>query len=177
MSRDGYQCIAPNPVLRQRDVTTMVRTGTPFVVPDQNGYGSEVASSGDGYLVVYEAAGKIWAVRVDLSGSLLEPGVIDLGETQGTHGDPSVAFGDGHILVTFTRTIGEEPATIQGRFVRPDGTLQGTSSCRIGQTGGYYPAVAYLGQSFVAAYLQVPGYNLALATLSADGTSGIEQCP
>jgi hypothetical protein len=135
-----------------------IGTIPPVFVPSDFGHNPELASDGVGFLSVQEVNGRIRAVRVDDSGHVLDGNWLDLGASDGSQQlYPAAAFGGGHYLVTWssflTDASGNSNDSIQGRFVKSDGTIEGTASVTLSSGNSIYSSVAWDGTHFVLAYM------------------------
>lgn len=106
-----WSCSAPAPdegVSRQAvtqqapAVGQEIATDPPVLQATDLGHNPVVASDGNGFLAVQEVASRIRAVRVGPTGAVLDSPWIDLGEATADQYYPSVVFGGGHYLVTWS---------------------------------------------------------------------------
>jgi len=146
-----------------------IGTDTPVLKQADVGHNPVVASGGAGFLAVQEVDSHIRAVRVDANGKVLDATWLDFGEGTEAQYYPSVAFGGGHFLVTWT-AFGAD-STVRGRFVRPDGTLEGTSAFTLTSGQAMYPSVGWTGSQFLVSWLELGGGD-GTATVAAFDSSG-----
>src|SRR5436190_15085686 len=79
-----------------------IGTDTPALVQTDLGHNPVVASDGSGFLAVQEVDSRIRAVRLDPAGKVLDATWLDFSEGTEAQYYPSVAFGAGHYLVTWS---------------------------------------------------------------------------
>jgi hypothetical protein len=168
------------PALIDPGVGPEIGTVPPLAVQYDTGHSPDVATNGSGYLAVFDDAGTIRGVRVDATGKVLDMPWLNFGEANVTQTAPSVAFGGGHYLVTWAEATQSSMLTIRGRFVKPDGTLEGSASFAISGGEGLYPSVAWNGTNFVATWLALSGNgvnNIAVCLITGAGAkvSGSEK--
>ncbi|MDF3067023.1 MAG: exported protein with glycine-rich C-terminal domain [Polyangiaceae bacterium] len=149
-----------------------IATDPPILQPADVGHAPVVASDGNGFLAVQEVASRIRAVRVDATGKVLDSPWLDLGEGTAQQYYPSVAFGGGHYLVTWSAFYDNGDSTIEGRFVKPNGDVEGTVSLPLASSA-IYPSVGWNGTRFQLSYLGLgeAGSRVAIESFEADGTS------
>jgi hypothetical protein len=128
-----------------------IGTDTPALTPTDLGHNPVVASDGSGFLAVQEVDSRIRAVRVDANGKVLDATWLDLGESTEPQYYPSVAFGGGHYLVTWSAFNAQ--STVRGRFVRPDGSLEGPAAFTLSNGQAMYPSVGWTGSHFLVSWL------------------------
>ncbi len=128
-----------------------IGTGTAVLKQADVGHNPAVASDGSGFLAVQEVDARIRAVRVDAAGKVLDASWLDLGEGTDLQLYPSVAFGAGHYLVTWSASGAQD--AIRGRFVRPDGSLEGTAAFTLASGAGTDTSVAWSGSQFLLSWL------------------------
>jgi len=165
------------PALLDPAIGPEIGTDAPVLVPSDFGHNPELASDGTGFLSVTEVNARIRAVRVNDAGRVLDADWLDFGTNDVTQLYPSVAFGGGHYLVTWselkTDASGDTSDEIRGRFAKPDGTLEGSSSFVVSSGQAIYSSVGWDGQHFVLAYLGLQGNgvnNVRSVLLNPDGT-------
>lgn len=146
-----------------------IGTDAPALVATDLGHNPVVASDGNGFLAVQEVDSRIRAVRVDASGKVLDATWLDLGEGTEAQYYPSVAFGAGHYLVTWSAF--DAQSTVRGRFVKPDGSLEGTAAFTLTTGQGLYPSVAWTGSQFLVSWLGL-GDSDAAVTVAVFDSSG-----
>ncbi len=158
--------VAPNP-----EVTSSAErlSGAPAVGPEIGtippvlrasdlGHNPELASDGVGFLSVQEVNERIRAVRIDDDGQVLDADWLDFGTDDGSMQlYPNAAFGGGHYLVTWSNLLTDPDGTshdsIQGRFVKSDGTIEGSASVTLSSGNAIYSSVGWDGDHFVLAYM------------------------
>ncbi|HEY0464518.1 MAG TPA: hypothetical protein VGC79_09930, partial [Polyangiaceae bacterium] len=147
-----------------------IGTDTPGVKQTDVGHNPVVASDGSGFLAVQEVDSRIRAVRVDANGTVLDATWLDLSEGTDPQYYPSVAFGAGHYLVTWSASGAQ--ALIRGRFVRPDGSLEGTAAFTLSSGEGLYPSVGWSGSQFLVSWLALGNAetSVSVAAFDANGT-------
>jgi hypothetical protein len=145
-----------------------IGTDAPVLVQTDQGHNPVVASDGNGFLAVQEVNSRIRAVRVDANGKVLDFNWLDLGESTEDQYYPSVAFGAGHYLVTWS-AFGAE-SKVRGRFVRPDGTVEGTSAFTLTTGQGMYPSVGWTGSQFLVSWLGLGDTETAVTVAAFDAT-------
>lgn len=143
-----------------------IGTDTPALVQTDLGHNPVVASDGNGFLAVQEVDSRIRAVRVDANGKVLDATWLDLGEGTEAQYYPSVAFGAGHYLVTWSAFTAE--SSVRGRFVRPDGSVEGTSAFTLTSGQGMYPSVGWTGSQFLVSWLGLGDSDAAVAVAAFD---------
>ena len=146
-----------------------IGTDVPALKQIDVGHNPVVASDGSGFLAVQEIDSRIRAVRVDANGKVLDATWLDLGESTEPQYYPSVAFGAGHYLVTWSAL--DAQATVRGRFVRPDGSLEGTSAFTLSTTEGLYSSVGWTGSHFLVSWLGL-GDSATAVTVAAFEPNG-----
>lgn len=146
-----------------------IGTDTPASTPTDLGHNPVVASDGSGFLAVQEVDSRIRAVRVDASGKVLDAIWLDLGEGTEPQYYPSVAFGGGHYLVTWSAL--DAQSAVRGRFVSPDGTLEGSSAFTLSSGQGLYSSVGWTGSQFLVSWLGL-GDSESAVTVAAFTASG-----
>ena len=155
-----------------------IGTIAPVLEPSDLGHNPELASDGVGFLSVQEVSGRIRAVRVDDDGHVLDADWLDFGTDDGSQQlYPAAAFGGGHYLVTWsnllTDTDGTNHDSIQGRFVKSDGTIEGSASVTLSSGNAIYSSIDWDGAHFVLAYMASAdgGVNdIHSVLLNPDGT-------
>lgn len=145
-------------------------TEAPVLIQKDVGWNPSVASDGAGFLAAETIADRVRAVRVDANGNVLDPYWLSLGgEYQQTY--PDIAFGAGRYLVTWTepdRAANESdpdddvPTSVRGRFVEPDGSVEGSSSFVVSSGDAFYSSAAWLGSHFIVAWI---GFESASANV------------
>ncbi|WP_437984654.1 hypothetical protein [Sorangium sp. So ce117] len=144
------------PALLDPEVGPEIGTEPPVPVQQDVGFDPEIATDGTSYLVVFEDLSRIRAVRVGARGDVLDLDWLDLGEESAGQYLPSVAYGGGRYLVTWSQYGDDARITIRGRVMRPDGTLEGPASFAISTSDeGVYPSVEWNGERFVTAWLSL----------------------
>ena len=90
---------------------------------------------------------------------------------------PAAAFGGGHYLVTWSNLLTDAGGTshdsIQGRFVKSDGTIEGSASFTVSSGDSIYSSVAWDGAHFVLAYMASTASganNIHAVLIDPDGT-------
>lgn len=148
-----------------------IATDPPILLPADVGHNPVVASDGSGFLAVQEVASRIRAVRVGPTGAVLDSPWIDLGEAAADQYYPSVAFGGGHYLVTWSAFLDDGGSAIGGRFVKPNGEVEGSANLTLA-TSALYPSVGWNGTRFLLSYLRLneADSNVAITSFEADGT-------
>lgn len=155
-----------------------IGTDAPVLVPSDFGHNPELASDGVGFLSVQEVNERIRAVRVDDDGHVLDADWLDFGTADGSSQlYPAAAFGSGHYLVTWSNLLTDPDGTnhdsIQGRFVKSDGTIEGDASLTLSSGNAIYSSVGWDGAHFVLAYMASAdgGVNdIHSVLLNPDGT-------
>ena len=177
-----WSCSAPAPnhgVSRQAvtqapaAVGQEIATDPPVLQASDVGHNPVVASDGNGFLSVQEVASRIRAVRVGPTGAVLDSPWLDLGEATADQYYPSVVFGGGHYLVTWSAFLHDGGSTIEGRFVKPNGDVEGSANFTLA-TSAMYPSVGWNGTRFLLSYLSLTGTganNVAITAFNADGTA------
>lgn len=148
-----------------------IGTDAPVLRPSYLGHNPVIASDGSGFLAVQEVDSRIRAVRVDANGSVLDTTWLDLGEPSESQYYPSVAFGGGHYLVSWS-AFGAQ-STVRGRFVRPDGSLEGSAAFNVSSGEGLYPSVGWAGTHFLVSWLALGGGGdnaVSVAAFDANGS-------
>ncbi|WP_437914999.1 hypothetical protein WME73_05625 [Sorangium sp. So ce302] len=144
------------PALLDPEVGPEIGTEPPVPVQQDVGFDPEIATDGTSYVVVFEDLSRIRAVRVGARGDVLDLDWLDLGEESAGQYLPSVAYGGGRYLVTWSQYGDDARITIRGRVMRPDGTLEGPASFAISTSAeGVYPSVEWNGERFVTAWLSL----------------------
>ena len=143
-----------------------IGTDAPALVQTDLGHNPVVASDGNGFLAVQEVDSHIRAVRVDAAGKVLDATWLNFAEGTEAQYYPSVAFGGGHYLVTWSAF--DAQSTVRGRFVRPDGTLEGTSAFTLTTGQGLYPSVGWTGSKFLVSWLGLGDSDSAVAVAAFD---------
>ena len=149
-----------------------------MLVPSDFGHNPELASDGVGFLSVQEVNERIRAVRIDDAGHVLDADWLDLGTDDGSMQlYPAAAFGGGHYLVTWSNLLTDAGGTthdsIQGRFVKSDGTIEGSASFTLSSGDSIYSSVAWDGAHFVLAYMASAdsgANNIHAVLINPDGT-------
>jgi hypothetical protein len=177
----AWSCSAPAPndgVSRQAVtqepavVGHEIATDPPVLQAADVGHNPVVASDGNGFLAVQEVSSRIRAVRVGPTGAVLDSPWIDLGEATADQYYPSVVFGGGHYLVTWSAFLDDGGSTIEGRFVKPNGDVEGSANFTLASSATY-PSVGWNGTRFLLSYLSLTGTdanNVAITAFNADGT-------
>lgn len=144
------------PALLDPEVGPEIGTEPPVSVQQDVGVNPEIATDGTSYVVVFEDLSRIRAVRVGARGEVLDPDWLDLGEASAGQYLPSVAYGGGRYLVTWSQYGADDRITIRGRVMRPDGALEGSASFAVSTADeGVYPSVEWNGERFVTAWLSL----------------------
>jgi MYXO-CTERM domain-containing protein len=135
-----------------------IGTVPPVLEPSELGHNPELASDGAGFLSVQEVNERIRAVRVDDAGRVLDADWLDFGTDDGSMQlYPNAVFGGEHYLVTWSNLLtdadGINHDSIQGRFVKSDGTLEGSASVTLSSGNAIYSSVDWDGAHFVLAYM------------------------
>jgi hypothetical protein len=145
------------PAVLDPDVGPEIGTDPPVYQPSDFGHNPELASDGSGFLSVQEVNARIRAVRVDGTGKLLDLNWLDLGVDGITQLYPSVVFGGGRYFVTWTELVnnaaGDSTMEVRGRFLKPDGTIEGSTSLLLSAGSAIYSSVGWDGSHFVLTYL------------------------
>ena len=176
-----WSCSAPAPdegVSRQAvtqqapAVGQEIATDPPVLQATDLGHNPVVASDGNGFLAVQEVASRIRAVRVGPTGAVLDSPWIDLGEATADQYYPSVVFGGGHYLVTWSAFLHDGGSTIEGRFVKPNGEVEGSANFTLASSA-IYPSVGWNGTRFLLSYLSSTETEakVAITAFNADGTA------
>lgn len=147
-----------------------IGTDTPVLKQADVGHNPAVASDGSGFLAVQEVDGHIRAVRVDANGKVLDASWLDFREGTESQYYPNVAFGGGHYLVTWS-AFDADDTNVRGRFVRPDGTLEGASAFTLTSAPGMYPSAGWTGSQFLVSWLTF-GNGEGTITIAAVDSSG-----
>ena len=155
-----------------------IGTIPPVLVPSDFGHNPELATDGVGFLSVQEVNTRIRAVRIDDAGHVLDADWLDLGTDDGSMQlYPAAAFGGGHYLVIWSNLLTDAGGTshdsIQGRFVKSDGTIEGTASFTLSSGNAIYSSVAWDGAHFVLAYMASTASganNIHTVLIGPDGT-------
>ena len=134
------------------------------------GHNPVVASDGNGFLAVQEVNSRIRAVRVDANGKVLDAPWLDLSEGVESQYYPSVAFGGGHYLVTWSALDAE--SAVRGRFVRPDGSLEGNAAFTLSTGQGLYSSVGWTGSQFLVSWLGLGDSQSAVMVAAFDQSGG-----
>ncbi|WP_437532809.1 hypothetical protein WME79_05395 [Sorangium sp. So ce726] len=144
------------PALLDPEVGPEIGTESPVPVQQDVGFDPEIATDGTSYVVVFEDLSRVRAVRVGAHGDVLDLDWLDLGEQSAGQYLPSVAYGGGRYLVTWSQYGDDARITIRGRMMRPDGTLEGPGSFAVSTSyEGVYPSVEWNGERFVTAWLSL----------------------
>ncbi|MEI9936152.1 MAG: hypothetical protein WDO69_02900 [Pseudomonadota bacterium] len=130
-----------------------IGTDAPVLRPSDLGHNPMVATDGNGFLAVEEVDSRIRAVRVDSNGTVLDATWLDFGDYTEQQYYPSVAFGAGHYLVTWS-AFGAQ-SVIRGRFVQPNGSLEGTAAFTLSTGQGLYPSVGWTGSHILVSWLGI----------------------
>ena len=146
-----------------------IGTDTPALTATDLGHNPVVASDGSGFLAVQEVDARIRAVRVDANGKVLDGTWLDFGQGSEAQYYPSVAFGAGHYFVTWS--VLDAESTVRGRFVRPDGSLEGTAAFTLSSGQALYPSVGWTGSQFLVSWLAL-GDSGSAVTIAAFDSSG-----
>jgi len=147
-----------------------IATDPPVLMAADVGHNPVVASDGSGFLAVQEVSGRIRAVRVSATGAVLDSPWIDLGETTAQQYYPSVTFGGGHYFVTWSTFVPDVESTIEGRFVKPSGEVEGNANLTLA-SNAIYPSVGWNGTRFQMSYLALEDGG-SKATITSFDTSG-----
>ena len=137
------------------------------------GHSPAIAFDGEQYAVVFEDGGKVRAVRVGADGTVLDLNWLDFGEVGKTQLYPSVAYGAGKFLVVYTESEGDGPLSVRARLFDGEGTIEGDASATVSAGEALYPSVAFDGQGFVVAFLDLAGMgenDVHIARVSASGS-------
>jgi len=148
-----------------------IATDPPVLQNADLGHNPVVASDGSGFLSVQEVSSRIRAVRVGPTGTVLDSPWIDLGEATADQYYPSVVFGGGHYLVTWSAFVHDGGSTIEGRFVKPNGDVEGSANFTLASSA-LYPSVGWNGTRFLMSYLSLneSDANVAITAFNADGS-------
>ncbi|RYZ07385.1 MAG: hypothetical protein EOO73_12075 [Myxococcales bacterium] len=165
---ESRQAVTQEPVV----VGPEIATDPPVLQASDLGHNPAVASDGSGFLAVQEVSSRIRAVRVGPTGAVLDSPWIDLGEATADQYYPSVVFGGGHYLVTWSAFLDNGDSAIEGRFVKPNGEVEGSASFTLASSA-IYPSVGWNGTRFLMSYLSLgeEAANVAITAFQADGTS------
>lgn len=149
-----------------------IATDPPVLKAADVGHNPVVASDGSGFLAVHEVSGRIRAVRVGATGAVLDSPWIDLGESTADQYYPSVVFGGGHYFVTWSAFLHSGDSTIEGRFVKPNGEVEGNANLTLA-SAAIYPSVGWNGTRFQLGYLSLQdgGSQAAITSFEANGTA------
>lgn len=149
-----------------------IATDPPVLQAADVGHNPVVASDGSGFLAVYEVGARIRAVRVGATGAVLDSPWLDLGEATADQYYPSVAFGGGRYLVTWSAFLHDGDSTIEGRFVKPTGEVEGSENLTLASSA-MYPSVGWSGARFLLSYLSLndSGSTVAVRSFDGDGTA------
>lgn len=127
----------------------------PFAIADSAWDENEPTLAWDGtnYLVVWNddrnpSADRIFGARVSPSGSVLDPGGIQISHGPSHDWDPAIAYGGGNYLVVW----GDYDEQIHGRLVAPDGSLLGAADLIATTFYSYTPVVAWDGTNYVVVW-------------------------
>jgi len=131
-----------------------IGTDVPTPMPTTLGSYPALASDGSGYLAVFSDGGYLRATRVSSSGDVLDLNWLDLGVPGYVQYYSDAVFGDGHYLVAWSqsRQDGSGGGSIQGRFVKSDGRIEGATSFQLSSGDGLFPSVAWDGSHFLVAW-------------------------
>ena len=149
-----------------------IATDPPILKASDLGHNPAVASDGNGFLAVQEVGGRIRAVRVNATGAVLDSPWIDLGETSADEYYPSVVFGGGHYFVTWSAFLHNGDSTIEGRFVKPNGEVEGSTNLTLA-SAAIYPSVGWNGTRFQLSYLSLQdgGSQVAITSFDVSGAA------
>lgn len=113
----------------------------------------------------------IRAARLSATNAVLDPVPLPVATSTYYEYSPSVAFGDGHYLVSWYFWDGGT-YRVGARSIDTSGGVGSYHSLNDTGALGYYPDVVWTGSSFVAAWYayQSPGYALVGRRLEVDGT-------
>ena len=131
-----------------------IGTDVPTPMPTTLGSYPALASDGSGYLAVFSNGGYLRGTRVSSSGEVLDLNWLDLGVPGYAQYYSDAVFGGGHYLVAWSQSLqdGSGGGSIQGRFVKSDGTIEGATSFQLSSGDGLYPSVAWDGSHFLVAW-------------------------
>lgn len=157
-----------------------IGTDRPVAMPTTLGSYPALASDGNGFLAIESDGSRIRGQRVDANGTVLDLIWLDFGVANYGQYYSDVTFGAGHYLVAWAQSLeGGVDGSIQGRLVKPDGTLEGTTSFKLSNGDGLYPSLAWDGTHFIATWLDLgtTPSSIRFALFSADGSkvSGSEK--
>ncbi len=149
--------------------------GPPVYVPaDRERFGPLVASNGDGSLVVWTdmrtGAARVWATRLDATGTVLDPAGLTLGADEPYLSQlvAGVAWGGGSYLVTWSSTSGVDPGSIRAARVAPNGQILDPAGLHLADNispGALQ--VASNGSSFLVTWLNASSQLLATRVSAA----------
>jgi MYXO-CTERM domain-containing protein len=147
-----------------------IATDPPVSKATDVGHNPVVASDGSGFLAVQEVSGRIRAVRVGPTGATLDSPWLDLGEATADQYYPSVVFGGGHYFVTWSAFLHDGDSTIEGRFVKPNGEVEGSANLTLASEA-IYPSVGWNGARFQMSYLSLEqdGSQATITSFEASG--------
>lgn len=157
-----------------------IGTDRAVAMPTTLGSYPALASDGNGFLTIESVGGRIRGQRVDANGTVLDLDWLDFGVANYEQYYSDVTFGAGHYLVAWDQSLdGGTDGSIQGRFVKPDGTLEGAANFQLSSGDGLYPSLAWDGTHFIAAWLDFSATptSIRFALFNADGSkvSGSEK--
>lgn len=157
-----------------------IGTDRAIAMPTTLGSYPALASDGNGFLSIESDGGRIRGQRVDANGTVLDLIWLDFGVANYGQYYSDVTFGGGHYLVAWSQSLeGGTDGSIQGRLVKPDGTLEGTANFQLSSGDGLYPSLAWDGTHFIATWLDLgtTPSNIRFALFNADGSkvSGSEK--
>jgi MYXO-CTERM domain-containing protein len=134
-------------------VSEPFETDAPVPALGRLGHDAGVAFDGVNYAAVFEDQTRVHAVRVAPAGRVLDLDWLDFElEVDGAlQLYPSLAFGGGKYLATWSESNGSEWLRIRGQLFSPDGTLDG-EPFTISSGDGIYSSVTFDGTDFVVAY-------------------------
>jgi len=133
------------------------------------GHDVGVAFDGTNFAAVFEDQTRVHAVRVSPEGRALDLRWLELGSAGTQQLYPSLAFGGGAYLATWSQLAGTDPA-VEGQLFSPEGTLAGESF--VVASNAMYPSVAFDGTDFLVAYQLVGDIQgVAFRRVSAAGAS------
>lgn len=149
-----------------------IGTDQPIPTAIDTGHNPVIGSDGVGFLAVQEINEHIRAVRVDGAGQVLDSDWLDLGEPGVYQYYPSIAFGAGHYLITWSQVDADGNGSIHGRFVQADGAIEGLASFETTAAPAWYTSVAWAGDHFISIWTGPDAgsnYNVQVASLDSSG--------
>lgn len=149
-----------------------IGTDKPTPMPTTLGMYPALASDGNGFLSVQSIGGRIKGIRVDTDGTV-DLNWLDFGVANYAQYYSDVAFGAGRYLVAWSQSLESGGnGSVQGRFVKPDGTLEGTASFQLSSGDSYYPSLASDGTHFALTWMSYADSTSTVryALFNADGS-------